>query len=1027
MGNPKDTIECLQCHTSIPKDSLFCHKCGSALELKAGTLTYTPPLNELIDDHLRFLPGDHFGTRYRIVEEIGRGGMGRVYKAEDTELDIAVALKMIRPEYSANPRFIQRFKEETLLARSISHEHVIRIHDIGEVDDIKFISMDYIRGHDLRELIHTSGALSVETTIGIARQICEGLRAAHQKLIVHLDLKPRNIMIDSEGKVLIMDFGLAKSQEAHNIGPEKRFIGTPGYMSPEQAKAEKVDQRSDIYSLGIIIYEMLTGKRPFEADTVEGFIHKHLHEAPPSPIKIKSNIPRPFEKIILRCLAKNPGDRYQNCEEIIRDLKSLEAAVSLPRRMGLLRAFRKPLVLVALLLILAVPMYFLFFGKKPAKPLVKEAPRIVISVLPFQNNSGDPSLDGYSTDFQEMMITDLEQSKFLHVIPTIRLNALLRKMKSRPADLAAKNTLDSIAQVESVRYFLQGNYSKFGHLVRFTVKIVEPFSYETLNHKIVEFSEDTEILDKIDELTIWIKTKLGFSRYEIVNDYDETVKNMTKSQKALQLYYRGQRYYIEGEFKKSIQALEEAIGLDPEFAMACLAISKSYSYLQDFSTAQQYAEKALDLARRGHGSLRDRLIIRAYGETLRGSLEEAIASYKEVLNIYPEDKDAHGGLASIYRNRMEWDLAEEHFLKILLCEPDLAIDNLAWIYCLKGQYIKAIDLLESNEDTINPIAYNRSMANVLLCQGKTDLALEYAAKIEKILPGDYQNLNFIGNIYQLKGDLAAAGNYYVKLMERHDLIVTGLLWQINLLIQEGRFSACEEELIKHVEKFKSQGDGELAKEFLQRLAYVYLQDQKLEQSVKTCEEILRMSPTLRDKILVSHLIGINYVKLHRPAEAGREAANLQSLIEKIVSTKDMFVPYYHHLKGMLAQQEGDLQAAAIEYDKAYSSLPCQNYPGGPYDHHALFLDALAHLHYLARNLDGAKQCYQEIMNLTTGRLGYGDIYVRSFFWMGKIAYDLGRKKESAERFKTFLDLWKKADMSLPEVGEARKMLLEIDE
>ena len=243
MGNKAKKVQCPKCYSFNIEDSRYCNKCGSSLEKKEETLTYIPK-----NDRLNFLPGDSFGSRYRIVEEIGRGGMGRVYKAEDKELGITVALKMIRPEYSSSPRFIKRFKKETLLARSISHENVIRIHDLGELNEIKFISMEYIKGQNLKELIRTSGTLTVETTISITRQICEALRIAHQKGIVHRDLKPQNIMIDNNGKVYTMDFGLAKSIEAQEDSLSRGIVGTPQYLSPEQAKGEKADQRSDIYS-----------------------------------------------------------------------------------------------------------------------------------------------------------------------------------------------------------------------------------------------------------------------------------------------------------------------------------------------------------------------------------------------------------------------------------------------------------------------------------------------------------------------------------------------------------------------------------------------------------------------------------------------------------------------------------------------------------------------------------------------------------------------------------------------------------
>lgn len=254
-----------KCFTSNRKDTLYCSKCGSSL---GSTLSYPASIAPEHGERLRFSPGDSFGSRYRIIEEIGRGGRGRVYKAEDRELEITVALKLIRPEYSSDPKFIERFKNETLIARSITHENVIRIYDLGEVEKIKFISMDYIRGQSLSELIQAAEVLTVKTAINIAAQIGRALQAAHDRGIIHRDLKPQNVMIDHSGKAYVMDFGLSKAISGPELEKAKAIVGTPRYFSPEQAKGEKLDQRSDIYSLGIILYEMLTGKLPFEAETL---------------------------------------------------------------------------------------------------------------------------------------------------------------------------------------------------------------------------------------------------------------------------------------------------------------------------------------------------------------------------------------------------------------------------------------------------------------------------------------------------------------------------------------------------------------------------------------------------------------------------------------------------------------------------------------------------------------------------------------------------------------------------------------
>ena len=219
---------------------------------ESDTIAY-PGTGKIVGGEIHFSPGEIFGRRYQIIEEIGRGGMGRIYKAQDLELGVTVAIKMIHPYHSSKPQFIEQFKQETLLGRSISNENVIRIFDIGEADQIKFISMEYVKGQSLDELTMVSGALNVETAVHMALQICQALNAAHKKKVLHCDLKPSNIMVDSKGSVHITDFGLATLMGADQKISGKRIVGTPPYLSPEQALGKPLDRRSDIYSLGCVL------------------------------------------------------------------------------------------------------------------------------------------------------------------------------------------------------------------------------------------------------------------------------------------------------------------------------------------------------------------------------------------------------------------------------------------------------------------------------------------------------------------------------------------------------------------------------------------------------------------------------------------------------------------------------------------------------------------------------------------------------------------------------------------------------
>ncbi|MCK4431420.1 MAG: protein kinase, partial [Candidatus Aminicenantes bacterium] len=302
-------IKCPKCHSDNPDTKRFCGECGAQLH-REGPIGLSGPIDEISISHTKTLEtpkeelttGSTFAGRYQIIEELGKGGMGKVYKVHDTEIKEKVALKLLKPEIASDERTIERFRNEIRLARKIAHKNVGRMFDLGKEKGTYYITMEYVEGQDLRGLIRQSRKLTVGTAISIAKQVCEGLAEAHRLGVIHRDLKPSNIMIDKEGSGRIMDFGIARSLRAKGITGAGVMIGTPEYMSPEQVEAKETDQRSDIYSLGIILYEMVTGRVPFEGDTPFTIGVKHKSEIPEDPKKFNTQIPEDLSRMILRCL-----------------------------------------------------------------------------------------------------------------------------------------------------------------------------------------------------------------------------------------------------------------------------------------------------------------------------------------------------------------------------------------------------------------------------------------------------------------------------------------------------------------------------------------------------------------------------------------------------------------------------------------------------------------------------------------------------------------------------------------------------
>jgi len=329
-------MKCPQCGSDNTSDSRFCKSCAALLAEPGDyvlTETIRAPAKELSS-------GSVIAGRYQVIEELGRGGMGRVYRVLDKKVGEEVALKLIKPEIAADEKTILRFRNELRTARNIGHPNVTRMYDLGEDQGAHYITMEYMRGEDLKSFIRRSGRLTVDKAVKIAVQVAEGLAEAHRHGVVHRDLKPQNVMIDRDGNARIMDFGIARSVKSEGITGGGVMIGTPEYMSPEQVEGKAADQRSDLYSLGIILYEMLTGRVPFTGDSTLGVAMKHKSEPPPDPQKQNPQIPAALGRLVLKCLEKEPAGRYPTAEDLIAGLKAVEKDFAAGEKASLRRKYR---------------------------------------------------------------------------------------------------------------------------------------------------------------------------------------------------------------------------------------------------------------------------------------------------------------------------------------------------------------------------------------------------------------------------------------------------------------------------------------------------------------------------------------------------------------------------------------------------------------------------------------------------------------------------------------------------------------
>jgi serine/threonine protein kinase/tetratricopeptide (TPR) repeat protein len=694
--------------------------------------------------------GASFGGRYHIIKMLGMGGMGAVYQAWDTELEVALALKVIRRSAAeaadSAAEIERRFKQELLLARLVTHPNVVRIHDLGEFGGIKYITMPYIQGTDLADVLAEKQTLPVRETLQIGRQIAAGLRAAHEAGVVHRDLKPANVMIDRDGHALITDFGIARGSstpateapvvpgsgsvpfrntitDAHTqLGT---IVGSIEYMAPEQARGEQVDQRADIYAFGLILHRMLVGQRflPGATDLITN-LRARMTAEPERLRQIDNTIPEAMEALVSRCVQPDPAARFQTTGELVAALNRLDEDGNLrPLPIQLLKSVRFWTAAAAATIAIVATTWFI--ADRPPPP---EPDPVAVLIADFRNTTGETVFDGA---MEQAVTVGIEGASFITALPRRDAQRIGRRIKA--GEKLDESTARLVALSEGIKVVLLGAIEKRGNGYALSMEGIDPSSRNVLFATTASARDRNAVLQAGGTLAARVRSSLGDTR---AVDPKETLS--TSSLEAVSAYTRAQELSAAGKDQEASEYFRKATSIDPGFGRAYGGLAMSETRLgrhEEADTQWKEALKRVELM-----SEREQYrLLGAYYWLVTRNREKARDTYETLVRKYPADGAGHNNLAVAYFRALQFDkaLAEAQEVRRIYPSSPLYRTN----YALFAMYAGNFDLAAEEAQKVaaeGVESYDTYVPLAVAALSKGDLAgarAAYAAMAKKDASG----------------------------------------------------------------------------------------------------------------------------------------------------------------------------------------------------------------------------------------------------------------------------------------------------